>query len=193
MYFMQLKKFLKSNKDKDEVDYLNHEILKLNKILEVQLSEKDLRLKIISEMGEGFKNPKDNDAYIERKVRHELAPIRNIHEMINDYEIRLKRFNQTNKEDLIDFSDSKGTEKIIFLQQLGILDFLKNQQPFMQSTNKLAQAISTFTGEKVTTIQSYINPMNDPTSIQKNNPLTKEKLVAKVNQKLISIGYNPPQ
>lgn len=94
---------------------------------------------------------------------------------------------------LIDFSDAKGTEKIVMLQQLGILDFLKNQQPFMQSTNKLAEVISGFTGEKAETIQSYINPMNNPTTAQKNNPMTKQMVVSKINQKLISIGYTPPE
>lgn len=94
---------------------------------------------------------------------------------------------------LIDLSDSKGTEKIIMLQQLGILDFLKSKQPFIQSTNKLAEAISGFTGINSGTVQSYINPMNDNTTNQKNNPMTKPKTVSKVNQKLISIGYNPPQ
>ncbi|WP_179344224.1 hypothetical protein [Winogradskyella ursingii] len=94
---------------------------------------------------------------------------------------------------LIDLSESKGTEKIIMLQQLGVLDFLKSKQPFIQSTNKLAEAISGFTGINSGTVQSYINPMNDNTTNQKNNPMTKLKTVTKVNQKLISIGYNPPQ
>ena len=73
------------------------------------------------------------------------------------------------------------------------LDFLKSKQPFIQSTYKLAEAISGFTGEKTETIQSYINPMNDSTNLQKNNPMTKQKTVSKVNQRLISIGFNPPK
>lgn len=94
---------------------------------------------------------------------------------------------------LMDFSNAKGTEKIVMLQQLGILDFLKTQQPFIQSTNKLAEVLSGITGENATTIQSYINPMNDARNDQKNNPMAKPKLVSKVNQTLINIGYIPPK
>ena len=118
-------------------------------------------------------------------------------ETCNKYSLkRLKHKKQKSKAEkqpLMDFSDSKGTEKIVMLQQLGVLDFLRTQQPFIQSTNKLAEAISGFIGEKSETVQSYINPMINPTTSQKNNPMTKEKVVSKVNQKLITIGFNPPK
>jgi len=93
------------------------------------------------------------------------------------------------KIDEIDLSDSKGTEKIIFLKQLGILDFLREKQPFNLSTNALASALSGITGIKHKTLQSYINPIDNPTAKQKNNPLKNKKLVNEVNQKLISLGY----
>jgi hypothetical protein len=91
----------------------------------------------------------------------------------------------------IDLSDAKGTEKIIMLHKLGVLDFLKEQEPFKYSINALASAISGITGEKQTVIQSYINPIFSKSVGQKNNPLATEKTVNKVTQKLISIGYNP--
>ncbi len=45
----------------------------------------------------------------------------------------------------IDLSDTNNTEKIIMLTQLGILDFLKEQQPFL-NVNALASVISGITG-----------------------------------------------
>ena len=98
---------------------------------------------------------------------------------------------QKNKIEIIDLSNTKGTEKIIMLKQLGILDFLKEKQPFNLSTNALASALSGITGIETSTLQSYINPINNPSAIQKNNPLNSEKSVNKVTQKLISIGFNP--
>jgi hypothetical protein len=100
----------------------------------------------------------------------------------------------TSKNDLsIDLSDSKGTEKIIMLEQLGILDFLSTKEPFNISKNALASALSGITGIDQKTIQSYINPINNPSADQKNNPLLRTKTVDKVNQKLISIGFKPQQ
>ena len=95
-----------------------------------------------------------------------------------------------NKEDIaIDLSDSKGTEKIIMLEKLGVLKFLKSKEPFNLSTNVLASAISGFTGIKAQTVQSYINPMQNPSVNQKNNPLESEKTIKKVTQKLKNIGF----
>jgi len=107
--------------------------------------------------------------------------------------IKYNEKEKTIKTDTIDYSETKGTEKIIFLKQLGILDHLKEKQPFDMSTNALASAISGFTGIKAGTVQSYINPINNPTTDQKNNPLNTEKAVQKVNNKLLSIGYKPPK
>lgn len=91
----------------------------------------------------------------------------------------------------IDLSDSSKTEKIIMLYKLGILDFLKTKSPFNSSTNSLASAISGITGINITTVQSYINPIDNPSVDQKNNPLTSRKTLEKIEAKLTKIGFNP--
>lgn len=96
-------------------------------------------------------------------------------------------------EKLVDLSNSKGTEKIIMLKLLGVLEFLEKKEPFNMSKNMLASALSGITGIKSSTIQSYINPMYSPKAIQKNNPLTTESTVEKVKQKLSKIGFIPPK
>lgn len=50
------------------------------------------------------------------------------------------------EEDPLDFSNSMGTEKIIYLHELGILDFLRNQESCKNNVSNLASVISTFTG-----------------------------------------------
>lgn len=99
--------------------------------------------------------------------------------------------NKEEKETNIDLSDTKGTEKIIILYKMGVFDFLRNQEPFNRSTNLLASAISGITGIDAKTIQSYINPIDNPKTEQKNNPLNSSKTVNKVIQKLNSLGYIP--
>lgn len=183
-YQERLDSFLNTFLDANERDFINYELDKgilsfeyeihgtISKTIYFSLQKRlDFLKERAVELGfeiDIFSNDSKSDTYIIKKIDSENTP-------------------------LIDFSDSKGPEKIVMLNQLGILDFLKSKQPFIQSTNKLAEAISGFTGEKAGTIQSYINPMNNPTSSQKNNPMTKQNVVSKVNQKLISIGYNPPE
>lgn len=88
----------------------------------------------------------------------------------------------------VDYSDTTAVEKIVFLHQLGILDFLRSKSPFNASTNKLAEVISAFTGISQTTAQPYINPIISKDVVDKNNPL-KEKNIAIVKQKLLKMGY----
>ena len=92
-----------------------------------------------------------------------------------------------------DFSAPKGTEKIIMLHQLGILDFLKEKEPFNLSTNALASVISGITGEKREVMQSYLNPIFSKNVSQKNNPVKTESTVKKIKHKLILVGYNPTE
>ena len=92
----------------------------------------------------------------------------------------------------IDFSDSNCSEKVIMLYLTDVLDELRNTPPFNSSINSLATVVSGMTGEKATTIQSYLNPMFSLGKVsQKNNPLQNLKNVEKVRLKLISIGYKP--
>jgi len=168
----------------------NVEYIKL-KTGEAFIKSEFLGTNCIPEITRRIKNPQKVVDEFERKQAY--FSFTSILNFLND------KLNKTDKKEvlpttpLLDFSNSKGTEKIVMLQQLGILDFLQTQQPFSQSTNKLAEAISGFTGEQASTIQSYINPMNDSRNDQKNNPMAKPKLVSKVNQKLISLGYIPPK
>ena len=97
-----------------------------------------------------------------------MCPIR---KKIKLLENKMEVLNPSNAEILIDYNDSSCREKIIFLHQVGILDYLKKFSPFNLSINKLAEYLSAITGENATTLQSYINPIFSPTSGQKNNPL----------------------
>ena len=103
----------------------------------------------------------------------------------------LERINQLLKdkkeEVLSDYSNSKLTEKIIALNEIGVIDFLKEKEPFNVSTNSLAEYLSLCLGEKTTSIQSYINPIINKSDPSKS-PYNTDKTVEKVIQKLINIG-----
>ena len=100
----------------------------------------------------------------------------------------IKHSLETKKEEvLMDYSDSKLTEKIIALHEMGVLAFLEAKEPFNMSTNRLAEYLSLCLGGKTTSIQSYINPIINK-SDQTKSPYNTEKTVEKTRQKLIQIG-----
>jgi len=94
-------------------------------------------------------------------------------------------------EPSLDLSNTNGIEKIIYLEKLGILDFLRDKEPFKSSTNRLATAISAITGIPKGTAQPYLNPIVSPGAKQKNNPLNSIKKVEKIEHTLIKIGFKP--
>lgn len=90
----------------------------------------------------------------------------------------------------LDLSNTTGVEKIIYLHKTGVIEFLRKKQPFNTSVNALATFLSAVTGEKVDTLQSYLNPMFSKGVAQRNNPLSKTDPINRVEKQLIKIGFN---
>tara|TARA_B110000114_G_C15015306_1_gene366562 strand:+ start:44 stop:1030 length:987 start_codon:yes stop_codon:yes gene_type:complete len=91
------------------------------------------------------------------------------------------------KTPLLDYSNTKGTEKIIYLKELGILDYLIEKHPQL-SVNGLANLLSAITGENTTTLQPYLNPIINSENDQRKNPYNSVKTVSKVKNKLIDLS-----
>ncbi len=195
--------YLKENSGKTPYDFLSEKINELQELIKElnNWSEVEEKNKLVKEEYEKekptFRDSRDVERWINRNLDQKKQSIkRDLNIFKNNLRfLELKMFSVPKpiKLETIDLSNTKGTEKIIMLKQLGILDFLKEKQPFNVSTNALASALSGITGIKTDTLQSYINPIDNPSVNQKNNPLKKEKSVTKINQKLISIGFNPPK
>ncbi len=99
---------------------------------------------------------------------------------------------QTDNSPLTDLSDSNSTiEKIIFLYQLGVIDYLKSIGSHGYSTNAIATLLSAFINEKSGTIQSYLNPIDNKDVSQRNNPLNNKERVKKINLQIIELGFTP--
>lgn len=111
-------------------------------------------------------------------------------DILNEYlnEIYQKQ-NQQPEPETIDLSDTTATEKIIYLHKLGVIDFLRKQQPFNTSINSLATVLSAVTGANSRTIQSMLNAMLSKNVNDKNNPLNSQKPTNKVIKQLIQIGF----
>lgn len=93
------------------------------------------------------------------------------------------------QEELIDLSDTSIIGKIIYLEKLGIIDYLRNQKPFNTSVNSIATVLSAVTGAKATSIQPLLNPLLGKDVINKNNPLNSKKKVNSIENILLNIGF----
>ena len=92
-------------------------------------------------------------------------------------------------ESEIDLSDNNAKKKLIFMNELGIIQFLKDHHKKANlSNNKLAQLLSSFTGERSDTLQSYVNPLlnHEDRVNQRNNPYSTQKNVDWVRTTLIT-------
>ena len=89
--------------------------------------------------------------------------LKNVKRIITE-RLELKKIPENYNLDNLTIINPKGTEKIIMLKKLGVLDYLKEKTPFNTSTNSLASVISTITGIKQSSvypmIQTIFNPLN---------------------------------
>lgn len=109
------------------------------------------------------------------------------------FELNKAQNNNTESEPeiFLDYSNNSKAERIVFLKELGILDFLRdkmNEDIHCLASNKLAEIVSTFTDIPQSTAQSYLNPIYSQKVDQSKNPIT-EKSLMKVKQKLKNIGF----
>lgn len=91
----------------------------------------------------------------------------------------------------LDLSNTSAVEKIIYLNELGIIDFLRKKPEFINSTNLMATFLSAVTGEKTTTLQTSLNRLISDDTSDKNHPYKSIKTVEKVRQTLIDKNIKP--
>jgi len=98
-------------------------------------------------------------------------------------------FNELGKEKEfnLEFIDAKGSEKLVYLKETGIIDFLKEQNPDV-SQNKLAKLLSILTGERH--LQPGLNSMESTSQFKdRKNPYYSPKTAPKVQEQLTQWGF----
>ncbi len=93
------------------------------------------------------------------------------------------------EESPIDFKNLSGNEKLIYIKEIGFIDYLKCKKSSSYSNRKIAQIIGPIIGEKISTIQPVLNSIiND--NRDKNNPYynTKSNKVTIIRGQLSSFG-----
>lgn len=98
--------------------------------------------------------------------------------------LRFEEPEQTEPEPF-DLSDTSAVEKILYLNELGIIDFLRTKPEFIASTNLMATVLSAITDIKAKTLQPSLSRLTSNDTADKNHPYRTQKTVEKVRQTLI--------
>ncbi|KQO33211.1 hypothetical protein ASF10_19245 [Flavobacterium sp. Leaf82] len=163
---------LKENEETD-IEEVQNEREKISKILN------DLLTRKISDL------PKDSR--LRNNTMYQMFYEETVEENLDLYLHNNDELQQS--DEIIDLSDTTSTAKIVFLEKLGIIEFLRTKQPFNTSVNSMATVLSAITGTQASTIQSMINPMLRDDVNGKNNPMNSKKAVDTVEIKLAKIGF----
>jgi hypothetical protein len=92
-------------------------------------------------------------------------------------------------EELLEEYNAPIVKRIIYLEKLGILEFLRKSSPFSTSVNMMANILGSIIDAKPSSIQPLLNPLLNGDVDNKNNPLLSKKNVLSVETYLTNIGY----
>lgn len=103
-----------------------------------------------------------------------------IHEWVNEKTLNLDNLNKNkilHKVEIIespeiDFSDNDDKVKLIILEKLGVINYIKSIQTKPETISHTAEILSSFTGVKSKSLYSYLRPMISPIKddTDKNSP-----------------------
>jgi hypothetical protein len=194
-YRMRLSNYLLRNKGKTEIDYLNFEIERA----EIYISENNdiekLEKTTIESFYERNKMNEDDFPYNDALLNVETQGIINIvrknlyyFKRSNEFhtkKLKLERLLQ--KEEEIDYCDEKDIDKVRFLIEMGVVDYL-SENHLKHSVSSLATALTSVTGIKHSTLKGYLNAyLSTPDNRQ--NPMNDSKKVGVIQVKLKAIGF----
>ncbi len=93
-------------------------------------------------------------------------------------------------DELLDDYSVPLIRRIVYLEKLGIIDFLRKERPFNTSVNSIANILGSIVDAKPSSIQPLLNPLLSKDLDNKNNPLNSAKNVMAVETHLMKIGYS---
>ena len=118
-------------------------------------------------------------------------------ELLNDNSVKLILENR--KSNIINFEEEqedfghikthKAPVKVLFLNELGIIDLLSKNPTFINNTNAMCKAIGHAVGEREDTLRRYIAPLLKNDKNDERHPYNSNRNVGKVKNTLNDIGF----
>jgi len=181
------KEFIGSFADYDDYDFLMHEFRQGTFTFNRNYMDPDMLLKIEASL---------RKRYLFLKEKAEQSGYRV--ELLNDKSVKLINENKKSniiisneeQEDFGHIKTHKAPVKVLFLNELGVIDLLSKNQNFSTNTNAMCKAIGNAIGERADTLGRIIRPLlanekNDP-----RHPYINEKNVDFVKNTLNNIGFH---
>jgi hypothetical protein len=189
-YEIGFESFLQENYLADEVFYINY--IDKNQKEVIAEYEKIVNFHDISE-GEAIIDDIANQWYEEKILRDHYWYFKEFQSFLNERLEEITKDNQPQQPEPepLDLSKTSAVEKIIYLNELGIIDFLKLKPEFTLSTNLMATILSAITDVKATTLQTSLNRLISNDITDKNHPYRTQKTVDKVRQTLVNKNIKP--
>lgn len=168
--------YKKQHIDNDEINFIESEIL---------LIKESIRL-IIEHQKSELEEKEEIDLY-KLMMEPYLSSYKKIILFLETRELELKPASSIIEP--LDLSDAKEVEKIIYLNELGIIDFLRTKTKAGISNNSLASILSGITGTKADTIKPSLNRLSSNDKLDNRHPYYNDKTVAKVRTFLAKLGF----
>ena len=91
-----------------------------------------------------------------------------------------------------DFSENDDKIKLIVLEKLGVIDYIKSIQQKPEVISHTAEILSSFTGIKSNSLYSYLRPMISPQrdDSDKNSPYKNADNLLKANRQIHDLKIN---
>ncbi|WP_396141488.1 hypothetical protein [Flavobacterium sp.] len=177
-YLNLLENYKKQSVDNDEINFIEEEIRLITEFIRPIIESQKTELEEMVGLDFGKVMIESNlSSY--KKIKHFL-------------ETRKLELEPASISEPLDLSEnSTAVEKIIYLYELGIIDFLKSKTEFISSTNLMATFLSAITSEKASTLQTSLNRLINNDTEDKNHPYRTIKTVEKVRQSLIDKNITP--
>jgi hypothetical protein len=168
--------YKKQHIDNDEINFIESEMLLINE---------SIRL-IIEHQKSELEEKEEIDLY-KLMMEPYLSSYKKIIQFLETRELELKPISSTFEP--LDLSDAKEVEKIIYLNELGIIDFLRTKTKAGISNNSLASILSGITGTKANTLKPSLNRLTYNDKLDNKHPYYTEKTVAKIKKNLANLGF----
>lgn len=175
-YFNNLDEFLNEFEDNTELYFIKEQKILVD-------SHLSMFSKVVSNLVEDDENKEEIVDLFRNKI--------NTADRIKEFLEQRKQEIEKKELEPLDLSGTSAVAKIIYLNELGIIDFLRAKPEFMGSINLMATFLSAFTDEKATTLQTSINKLINDDTADKNHPYKTKDTVNKVRQTLLDKNIKP--
>jgi hypothetical protein len=99
--------------------------------------------------------------------------------------------NLLQQESEVNRNHLNAVQKIILLDKLGMIEFLRNVPGLSTSINNLAWTLASITDEKQSTLQPYLNALLTKTAAENKHPYYSKSSVDKVKNMMVLKGIQP--